>query len=841
MSALICIHGHFYQPSRENPWLEHVEVDDSAAPSHDWNARITAECYAPNTAARILDAQGRIERIVNNYAAISFNLGPALAAWLERNAPEVYAQIVRADGESLAASGYGNAIAHPYTHTILPLASRHDKMTQVRWGIADFTRRFGRPPEGMWLPETAVDRETLAVLAECGIAFTVLAPHQAARVRAAPAGEWVEVRPEVLDASRAYLCHPAPGLRIALFFYDGALSRDIAFGSLLNSGEGLADRLAGVAADAGWAGGRVVHVATDGETYGHHHRFGEMALAYAAEVLARNGSGRLTNYAAFLADHPPTHEVEIHERTSWSCVHGIERWRSDCGCRTRSDWHQRWRAPLRAALDWLKAKADAIFEEAGSRIFHDPWAARDAYIDMVLDRSKEAVARFLAVQALRRGDPGDRRTALRLLELQRHAMLMFASDGWFFDEISRVEAVQLMRHAARVIQLAGQIELAGRTDSDGGLGRALEASFLDRLRAAESNLPAFRNGEAVFDRLVRPAMVDARRAAAHYAIMSLFQEFPDDARIYTYRAVRRGIRRLARGPLTLLVGRAEITETLVDQAHSSSFAVLYIGGTDVHCCVAAGWTDEAHATVTDALARVFDTGTVTEVIRRMDEIFGRQFYTVRDLFNEERRAVLARLSEETIAHLEASYRRLYHESRGLMETLRDAEVPVPREFAAAAEFILTADLRRALAAPGALSAAAWDALVELRSWGLTLPDEEFEPLLRARIERRLRDANGLFLVENLADVERTLDFARDAGITVNLWQAQNLFEERFAPRLGAAGGAGGAPGERAAAGGGPEGTVQAALEAMAGRLYFNLESLRARAEGREAFPEGARK
>ncbi|MDQ7840466.1 MAG: DUF3536 domain-containing protein [bacterium] len=819
MSALICIHGHFYQPSRENPWLEHVEVDDSAAPYHDWNARIAAECYAPNAAARILDAQGLIERIVNNYSAISFNLGPALAAWLEHNAPEVYGQILRADRDGLAALGYGNAIAHPYTHVILPLASRQDKMTQIRWGIADFTRRFGRPPEGMWLPETAVDRETLAVLAECGIAFTILAPHQAARVRAAPAGEWVEVRPEVLDVTRAYLCRPAAGLRIALFFYDGALSREIAFGSLLNSGEGLAGRLAGVAADAGWAGGRVVHVATDGETYGHHHRFGEMALAYAAEVFERNGSGRLTNYAAFLADHPPTHEAEIRERTSWSCAHGIERWRSDCGCRTRPDWHQRWRAPLRAALDWLKAASDALFEEVGARVFHDPWAARDAYVDVVLDRNEAALARFLTVQALRRGDPQDRRTALRLLELQRHAMLMFASDGWFFDEISRVETVQLLRHAARVIQLAGQVDLDGRED------RALETSFLDRLRGAESNLPIFRNGETVYDRLVRPAMVDARRAAAHYAIMSLFVEFPDDARLYTYRAARRGLRRLARGPLTLLIGRVEITETLIEQAHSFSFAVLHIGGTDVHCCVAAGWSDDAHATVADALTTVFEGGTVTEVIRRMDEIFGRQFYTLRDLFTEERRQVLARLSEETVAHLEASYRRLYHESRGLMETLRDAEVPVPREFAAAAEFILTADLRRALATPGALGATAWDALVELRSWGLALPAEEFEPLLRERIERRLRDANGLFLVENLADVDRTLDFARDAGITVNLWQAQNLFEERFAPRLGEAGAA-------------AEGAARVALEATAARLYFNLDALRLRAEGGPATAHG---
>ncbi len=795
MSALYCIHGHFYQPAREHPWLEAVEVDDSSAPAHDWNARITAECYAPNAAARILDDRGRIDRIANNYETISFNFGPTLLRWLERYAPEVYAQILRADRESLAAHGYGNAIAQPYNHAIMPLATRRDKITQVRWGIADFTRRFGRPPEGMWLPETAADSATLAVLAECGIAFTILAPHQAARVRMAPEGEWVDVQPEVLDATRPYLCHPAPGARIALFFYAGAVAREIAFGPLLTSGEALANRLQGVAPDTEWAGEQLVHVATDGETYGHHHRFGEMALAYAIEVLRRRGDA-FTNYATFLADHPPTHEAAIHERTSWSCPHGIERWRADCGCRTRPDWHQRWRAPLRAALDWLKGEVDVLFEEAGARIFHDPWDARDAYIDVVLDRSPAAVERFLAAQALRPGQPEDRRAALGLLEMQRHAMLMFTSDGWFFDELSRIETVQLLRSAARAIQLASPFD------------RALEAPFLERLKAAESNLPAYADGRAVYERLVRPAVVDACRVAAHYAITSLFQDYPDEMDLYVYRVARQGARRLTRGPHTLLVGRAEVTATITGEREALSYAVLHIGGTDVHCCVADGWTDQAHAAAVEALAPMFEGGTVTEVIRQMDEAFGRRFYTLRDLFTEERRQVLARLSEETMAHLESSYRRLYQESRGLMEILRDADVPVPREFVLAAEFVLTTDLRRLLAAPGSLSSTAWDVVAETRSWGIALAAAEFEGPLRARIERTLHDADGLFVVEHLTDVQRALDFARDAGITVNLWQAQNLFAVRLAPRLTDA------PDE-----------VRSALEQVAERLYFSLEAL----------------
>ncbi len=795
MSALLCIHGHFYQPAREHPWLEAVEPDDSASPAHDWNTRISAECYAPNAAARILDERGRIVCIVNNYATISFNFGPTLLRWLQRHAPDVYAQILHADRESLDARGYGNAIAQSYNHLILPLASRRDKMTQVRWGIADFTKRFGRPPEGLWLPETAVDLDTLAVLAECGIAFTILAPHQAARVRMAPGGEWVDVQADVLDVARPYLCRPAAGLRIALFFYAGDVAREIAFGPLLTNGEALADRLQGVAADGDWAGEQLAHVATDGETYGHHHQFGEMALAYAIRALEQRGSA-FTNYATFLADHPPTHEVAIHERTSWSCAHGIERWRADCGCRTRPDWHQRWRAPLRAALDWLKDEVDTLFEDAGARVFHDPWAARDAYIDVILDRSPAAVERFLATQALRAGDPSNRRQALRLLEMQRHAMLMFASDGWFFDELSRIETVQVMRHAARVLQLALTFD------------RPLEAPFLKRLQAAESNLPIYADGRAVYERLVRPAVADARRVAAHYAITSLFQDYPDDADVYVYRVARRAARRLTRGPHTLIAGRAEITAHLTGETDALSYAVLYMGGTDVHCSVADGWTGQDHAAAVDALAGVFEGGSVTEVIRQMDESFGRRFYTLRDLFTEERRQVLARLSEETLAHLESSYRRLYHESRGLMGTLRDADVPVPREFVVAAEFILSTDLRRLLAAPGSLSATVWDIIAEARSWGIALPARDLEALLRARIERDLRDADGLFILEHLTDATRTLDFGDDASITVNLWQAQNLFQVRLAPRLADA------PDE-----------VKAALEQVAGRLNFSLEAL----------------
>jgi alpha-amylase/alpha-mannosidase (GH57 family) len=799
VSALFCIHGHFYQPAREHPWLDAVEIEDTAAPFHDWNARITAESYAPNASARILDSRGRIERIVNNYTSISFNFGPTLLRWMDHAAPDVAAAIVEADRRSVEARGYGNAIAQPYNHVIMPLASRRDKMTQVRWGLADFRHRFGRAPDGLWLPETAVDRATLAVLAECGVGFTILSPHQAARVRAMPSGDWVDVAPDLLDVGRPYLCRPGSGMQIAVFFYERTIAREIAFGDLLKNGGAMAERLWGAAAESAWSDGRLVNVATDGETYGHHHQFGEMALAYAVRVLGEREGSAVTNYAAFLADYPPSHEVEIRDFTSWSCPHGVERWRADCGCRTRPDWHQRWRAPLRAALDWLKEQADDLFERSGGEVFHDPWAARDAYIDVLLGRSPEAVQHFLLVQAQRPDAAGERTRALRLLEMQRHAMLMFSSDGWFFDELSRIETVQILRHAARVIQLGA------------AFGLRLNAAFLERLRPAESNLPAYADGVAVYDRLVRPAVVDARRVSAHVAITSLFRDYPETAHIYAYTVTRRHSRRIARGTRVLLVGRHNVTETATAETSTLSYAVLHIGGTDVHACVRDDWDDAGYHSAAAALIETFETSGVTDVIRQMDTVFGRDFYTLRDLFTDERREIMATLSEETTRSIEAAYRRLFEESRGLMAAVRDAEVPLPREFLAAAEFVLTTDLRRALVSAEPLGASVWNALTEARAWDIALSSDTLEPLVRGRIERALRQAEGLFLVEYLTDAQRALDLARDAGVTVNLWQAQNLFHTQLAPRLGEATGE----------------TLQA-LEQMAARLNFSLDALRGR-------------
>ncbi|MGH7843884.1 MAG: DUF3536 domain-containing protein, partial [Candidatus Binatia bacterium] len=424
MDRYVCIHGHFYQPPRENPWLESIELQDSAYPYHDWNERITAECYAPNAMARILNSENCILKMINNYSKISFNFGPTLLSWMEANAPDTYRAILEADKESQNRfSGHGSALAQAYNHMIMPLANRRDKISQVYWGVRDFERRFQRKPEGMWLPETAVDSETLEIMAEHRISFTILAPHQAKRVRRIGGRAWRDISSGQIDPTMPYLLRLASGRSITIFFYDGPISRAVAFEGLLSKGENFAHRLlSAFREERDWY--ELVHIATDGESYGHHHRFGEMALAYALNYIESNGLARLTNYGEYLENHPPTHQVEIFEKTSWSCAHGIDRWWTNCGCNSGAHpaWSQAWRTPLRNALDWLRDTLAPLFENQAKTFLRDPWAARNDYIDFVLDRAPDSIESFLQRHASRSLPAADRITVLKLLELQRHAM-----------------------------------------------------------------------------------------------------------------------------------------------------------------------------------------------------------------------------------------------------------------------------------------------------------------------------------------------------------------------------------------------------------------------------------
>ncbi len=768
MSAPRCIaiHGHFYQPPRENPWLEEVEVQDSAAPYHDWNARVTAECYAPNIAARRVDDQNRIVDIVDNFEQISFDVGPTLMSWLERHARPVYDKIVASDRASARRrGGHGNAIAQVYNHMIMPLATRRDKVTQVRWGLADFRARFGREPEGCWLPETAVDDESLEVLAEEGLAFTILAPHQAWRIRPLDGGAWEEVG-ERIDPSRPYLWRGRDGQTLALFFYDAPISRAIAFEDALESSENFVARLRGGFSDAR-PRPQLVHCATDGESYGHHRRFGEMALAAAVRRIEADGFATLTSYGAFLAQSPPTHEAEIRQKSSWSCAHGVERWRSDCGCRTRPGWHQRWRAPLREALDWLRDHVDAFYETRAPLLLKDAWAARDDYVEVVLDRARRGD--WLARNGRGALDPAARVETLRLLEMQRNRLLMYTSCGWFFDDVSGIEPVQNLKYAALALQYL--------RDLGGG---SLETEFAERLAAAPSNVPEVGNARTLWTRSVQPGMADHRRVAAHYAIAGLFWDYPDDALVYAWRVERLDEAREAYHGTAARIGRVRVRSDLTGDTRELIYAALHFGGHDFTCGIRA-FDDVAayEAMKVDVLGR-YARHSMADVVRGLDDYFPREAYSLAHLFIEERRRVLEHVTRTVLLTHEQAYRRIWDDSRQLVRYLRQVDVPVPEALALAARHVLEQDLVIELeqtATLGAVPERAFELADEARLLRIEVDLTAARPTLQAAVQRALGDVAAAPTSERVARAVTLIEGAGRAGARFHRWGAQNRFFE----------------------------------------------------------------
>jgi alpha-amylase/alpha-mannosidase (GH57 family) len=442
-----CVHAHVYQPPREDPVTGEVPVELSAVPMHDWNERITAECYRPMAAAHVLRSDGTLDRAINLYAHLSFDVGPTLAVWLDRFAPDVMASMVAGDRASCARSdGHGGAIAHPWVHAILPLASERDRSTLLHWGVADFVHRFGRQPEGMWMPETAADTTTLEALADHGIAFTIVAPHQLTAVDGSS-----------LDPTLPARVSLPSGRTMIVFTYDGALAHGVAFGELLRDGDRLATALAESAGSDGSGGSAVdgdAHLtaglrslATDAETFGHHHRFGEMALARAIDRLDGHRLA-LVSYAEWLHRHGCQQVAVLVEDTSWSCAHGIERWRSDCGCciDVVTDSSQQWRTPLRLAIDWLVARSVELTETFGRSVLVDPWAARDAYVEVLIGAIGSAA--FARVH----GRNDHHTDALVWMEAHRHLLMAQSSCAWFFDHADGHEVGIILAQARVAIE-----------------------------------------------------------------------------------------------------------------------------------------------------------------------------------------------------------------------------------------------------------------------------------------------------------------------------------------------------------------------------------------------------
>lgn len=761
MTRYLCLHGHFYQPPRENPWLEYIESQETAAPYHDWNERIAAECYAQNAASRILDEHDRIVKIVNTYARISFNFGPTLLSWLEQYEAETYAAILAADVESRARfSGHGSALAQAYNHVIMPLANERDRLTQVRWGVRDFERRFGRAPEGMWLPETAVDDASLQALAECGILFTILSPHQAKSFRALDATEWTDVSAGSIDPTRAYRYTLPSGQSIALFFYDGPVSRAVAFEGLLHGGDRFANRLASGFSDTrDWP--QLMHIATDGESYGHHHRYGDMALSWALDWIESNDVARLTNYGEFLERHPPTHEVQIHHKSAWSCAHGVGRWERDCGCNSggKPGWHQSWRAPLRAALDFLRDQLSLRFEQDAAPLLSDPWRARDDYIDVVLDRSPASVDAFLARHAREHLDDKRRVRCLELLEMQRHTQLMYTSCGWFFDDISGIETVQIIQYAGRALQLA-------RWEGD----TSPRLHFCELLGQAKSNLKAHRDGRAIYDKWVEPMMLDLARVGAHYAVRSLFEE-TEEARVYCYTIERDSHQVHRSGHLRFVAGQATVKSNITSEALPIEYAGVCFGDHNVAAGVRPRGEENAFSRMRDEVLATVARADLPEVVRVLDRHLPGGTRSLRSLFRDDQQRILGHVVEKNISAAHAAYRQIYQANVGLMRFLAEPRMHVPPALQIAADITVGLELEQALGSDVLDQQRIAALLAEAESSNVRLDEARVAFTLRGSLERlaaRLRQGSDESQqLEVVAEVVGMLSF------DVDLSQVQN--------------------------------------------------------------------
>jgi alpha-amylase/alpha-mannosidase (GH57 family) len=788
----VVIHGHFYQPPRENPWIEQIEVETSAHPYHDWNTRINVECYSPNSCARVFDNQSRILDIINNYELISFNFGPTLLSWLEAKAPLAYRRLLDADHRSLGRLGHGNALAQAYNHAILPLANPRDRETQIIWGLEDFSHRFQRPAEAMWLPETAVNLPTLAALAQHGMKFVILSPFQALRVRSLAGGPWERVQADTLDTTQAYRCFlpdgegkPAKRQYIEVFFYNGAVAADISFGDLLQDSNRLAAHLAEGFSPA-TPRPQILHVATDGENYGHHKKFGELALAHALTQALPQKGFQLYNYAAFLEMAPPQMEVELYlgptgEGSSWSCAHGVERWRSDCGCATggQPTWNQRWRSPLREAFDFLNERLADIFESQGQKYLRDPWEARNAYIQVILDRNPETLARFFAREGTPDLNRGDWVPALKLLEMQRHALLMYTSCGWFFADLAGLETLQVLKYAARALQLGQDFT-----------PEALETPFLEHLQLAVSNLPAAGSGRDIYLQRIKPHVVDFPKVVNQWAITWLKErERQCPTNIYHFQVETLELAERAQGSLILGAGRLLLHSGATLRSQQLNFFTVFMGSYLYRTQIMQSSAPQDFHTLQQELFQVLET-TPEDLIASMARHLGERYYSFHDMFLDEKQEIFQDLLRHNLDEALAVIAHNFEEAQPLLKAMAADGLPLPRLFQTAGEITLNnllVELLQKLETDHISTAIAEELLEIVREasvLGLKLESLRGGQILGRILDRHIQDLAADFTTINASRLKQFVVLMSHVPITLELTEAQNLFfslmEERFA-------------------------------------------------------------
>ncbi len=768
MNKFICVHGHFYQPPRENAWLEKIEYQDSAAPYHDWNERITEECYGPNGVSRILSDDGRIVDIVNNYSRVSFNFGPTLLSWLEVHRPKTYSRIIEADEMSVVRfGGHGSAMAQVYNHIIMPLANRHDKETQVIWGMRDFEFRFKRKPEGMWLAETAVDTETLEVLAENGIKYTVLAPRQAKQYRAMDGdGTWTEG----IDSKRPYLCKLPSGKTIHLFFYDGERSQAVAFKGLLKDGKQFASYLTDAFDDR--VENQLVHIATDGESYGHHHRYGDMALAYCIRYIETNKLATVTNYAQYLELNPPTHEVEIFENSSWSCVHGVDRWRANCGCHSgaRHHWNQEWRKPLRDGLDQLRDALTKVYEESMRAYNDDPWALRNTYIEVILERTPEKVEAFLNENFGKLVDR-ERTHMIRLLEMQRHELLMYTSCGWFFDEISGIETIQILQYAARAIQLA-------ESESD----YELEGAFEAELARAESNIKSLGTGKEVYKNKVIPSKLSLTQIGMHYAVSSLFAEDPDEISVFNYNCKATDFRRIVQGSQRLAVGRTHVNSRVTLSHKDFSFVVLYIGQHHLVGIAFERIPEDEYIAFTDQVIEAFQNSNLSDVIELFRKYPEHRSFSFFDMFKDEQIKMLNRILETNLEQAAESYQKINNRNYNMLNVMKTTHLQPPKLLVQNLEMVLNTDLRQVFTDRAEkVDVYSLERIIgDIKRWDFKMDHTELNYLAAKKLDSMLinlgsfTNGNATRSREIVANIQHALKLLAKVGIVPDLNEIQDV-------------------------------------------------------------------
>lgn len=779
----LTIHGHFYQPPRENPWLEAVELQDSALPFHDWNERICKECYNPNSVSRIVDNKNRILDIVNNYAYMSFNFGPTLLSWMEEFAPLTYERIIKADIESISErNGHGNALAQVYNHIIMPLANYHDKDTQVKWGIKDFEYRFGRKPEGMWLAETAVDDETLKVLIENNIKFTILSPYQALKIKKSNSKEWQDVSWGNIDPARSYkyTLKSDPKKSIDLFFYDGAISRSVAFDELLTDGNKFIKRLKeGVSETRDYT--QLVNIATDGESYGHHTKFGDMALSYVLKIKAEDEGFKITNYGEYLENHKSDYEVDIKQASSWSCFHGVGRWKEDCGCSTggHPGWNQKWREPLRNALDYLRDELAKIFETEGKKYFNkNVWDVRNCYIEVILDRTHSKIKAFQKEHFNPDLTEEEKVKGMELLEIQRQALLMYTSCGWFFSEISGIETVQIMKYAARALQL-----VAGFTSEN------FEAKFLEILSGAKSNIEEFGTGKDIYEKFVKPSVVTSKQIACLWAISSLYQDFEDEEDVYCYTVNRNDYKRVSKGNSNFIIGNIEIKSRVTLQKSNLVFALMQYAGGDFHCAIKEFSDTSEYQELKISLIKTFMLSPMTEIIRALDEKFGKEYFTLKDIFIEERKKILQILLKDTLTKFADNYREMYDQGKGSIYHMQNLGLEIPNEFKISAGYALSKRFNDLLEnSDGFVEENIIQQIVDInyeaKKMNIQIDKSQTNKNFSKRVIINLNRLTKSFEIQQAIAIMELFEIIEKLDLQIDIAEAQNIYYNKIYHRIG---------------------------------------------------------